>query len=545
MACQDISRAAWSKDAAYFIASLEDMHPEPYWQISRDAFAGEMAGFVKKARRREACENVVEFSRIISLIGDGHISLSSSSVAGYDRKHAFPLAFYHFSDGLFILAAHKPYGQAAGARVLKIGGVPAGKAYERILAAARGDNKYSRHSIAKFRMQDPYFMNGLGLSNDLDFVELEIERRDGAIETIKVASLSEAEAQTLDWVWARPLVGGDGPVAFRDRIEEQPGRPTGIDYRDYPNEYWFSYIENLDALYVKINSMRNRQDLSLAEFTKHVFQRLDESKAQRLVIDISRNGGGNAQLTVPFLHEVIKRDHINQRGRLFTITGRNTFSAAQVFAGFLRFHTNTMFVGEPTGGNLFHYGEARPIELPNSKLTIRISTNKYQNAWPHDREKRDPIYPELFTEFSSEDHFESRDLPMQAIRNFVDDPWDTLMATLEPLIRADDFAAARPTYRQYKLDHPDRFGQTSEGDMNRLGYSLLSEGKSEAAIVAFELNTETYPHSANAWDSLGEAYLGAERYEDAIRSYERSLALNTENDNARRMIDRIKENTSG
>jgi cytochrome c-type biogenesis protein CcmH/NrfG len=48
----------------------------------------------------------------------------------------------------------------------------------------------------------------------------------------------------------------------------------------------------------------------------------------------------------------------------------------------------------------------------------------------------------------------------------------------------------------------------------------------------FELNVAAYPRSANAHDSLGEAYLRAGRRAEAIRSYRRSVALDPGNRNA-------------
>jgi len=46
----------------------------------------------------------------------------------------------------------------------------------------------------------------------------------------------------------------------------------------------------------------------------------------------------------------------------------------------------------------------------------------------------------------------------------------------------------------------------SEVNMNGLGYRLLKTDRKAAAIKIFQLNVEAYPHSANAYDSLGEAY---------------------------------------
>lgn len=79
-----------------------------------------------------------------------------------------------------------------------------------------------------------------------------------------------------------------------------------------------------------------------------------------------------------------------------------------------------------------------------------------------------------------------------------------------------------------------------ESELNRLGYDLLSDSKLAAAVKVFKIYTEVYPNSANAYDSLGEAYMKIGDNLAAITSYEKSIALNPENDNAREVLKELK-----
>jgi tetratricopeptide (TPR) repeat protein len=65
-----------------------------------------------------------------------------------------------------------------------------------------------------------------------------------------------------------------------------------------------------------------------------------------------------------------------------------------------------------------------------------------------------------------------------------------------------------------------------EPDLNAYGYQLLGENKMEEAIKIFVTTTDRYPNSANAWDSLGEAYATKGDKENAIKSFKKSLSLN-------------------
>jgi CubicO group peptidase (beta-lactamase class C family) len=79
-----------------------------------------------------------------------------------------------------------------------------------------------------------------------------------------------------------------------------------------------------------------------------------------------------------------------------------------------------------------------------------------------------------------------------------------------------------------------------ELEVNAVGYLLLQSRKAEQALDVFKLNTSVFPDAFNTWDSLGEAHMVLGHDDEAIRAYERSLALNPDNTNAKTMIARIR-----
>lgn len=87
-------------------------------------------------------------------------------------------------------------------------------------------------------------------------------------------------------------------------------------------------------------------------------------------------------------------------------------------------------------------------------------------------------------------------------------------------------------------EYPDMF---DEGDINSLGYTLLSRDAVDEAIAVFERNTIDYPESSNVWDSLGEALREAGRLEESIENYEKSIALDPSNENAKRFVREMRE----
>ncbi|WP_268034746.1 alpha/beta hydrolase-fold protein [Algoriphagus sp. PAP.12] len=81
--------------------------------------------------------------------------------------------------------------------------------------------------------------------------------------------------------------------------------------------------------------------------------------------------------------------------------------------------------------------------------------------------------------------------------------------------------------------------------VNRIGYTFLqsrNDVEKAKAVDFFILNTEYYPNSYNAFDSLGEAYEMLGNFSKAIENYQKSLALNPDNEHAANRISNLKEN---
>ena len=80
----------------------------------------------------------------------------------------------------------------------------------------------------------------------------------------------------------------------------------------------------------------------------------------------------------------------------------------------------------------------------------------------------------------------------------------------------------------------------SESQINAIGYALLERGKIPDAVRVFERNMQRFPASANAFDSLGEAYAAEGDREKAIANYQRSLDLNPKNTNAAEWLEKLR-----
>jgi tetratricopeptide (TPR) repeat protein len=64
----------------------------------------------------------------------------------------------------------------------------------------------------------------------------------------------------------------------------------------------------------------------------------------------------------------------------------------------------------------------------------------------------------------------------------------------------------------------------TEAELNAHGYQLIGENRFDEAIKIMAINTQRNPESANAWDSLGEAYALKGDKANAIAHFKKALS---------------------
>jgi len=93
-------------------------------------------------------------------------------------------------------------------------------------------------------------------------------------------------------------------------------------------------------------------------------------------------------------------------------------------------------------------------------------------------------------------------------------------------IKAKDIQAGVDEYnRLRKLYYGKGTFNFDENALIKLGYKLMGEKAVQDALVIFKLNTEMNPVSANAFDSMGDAYVALGDYKSAVESAEKCIHL--------------------
>ena len=365
----------WEEDLAAAQEALRDKHPSPFDHLSPEEMEAEFDQLAKRLPELDHREVIVDLARIVARVEDGHTRLTLPLAPGLDfmqghseterpslpemEFHQYPLRIGLDHQGIWIQATSGVNQQLLGGRLIAIDGHSAKEVVELVSPTIQRDNEMQVMQHLPMHLVLAELLHARGVTDNAERATFTIEARDGTVEKIELAKVPEDAA--LDWVTAGPRTGDSTPLA-QQRNEEN---------------FWFTYLEPQHLFYLQFNTVYDTDDETIRQFSERLSAVLDKHSESALIIDLRQNRGGNQSLSLPLLHAVIGSPQ-NRAGRLFTIAGRTTFSAAMTFSLQLEKHTQTLFVGEPTGSKPNHYGDSRKTLLPNSNVTLRISSLYWQ-----------------------------------------------------------------------------------------------------------------------------------------------------------------------
>jgi tetratricopeptide (TPR) repeat protein len=166
-------------------------------------------------------------------------------------------------------------------------------------------------------------------------------------------------------------------------------------------------------------------------------------------------------------------------------------------------------------------------------MPVRISRFRWAARWPWD--DRPWIAPHLPAPPSVAALAGHHDPAMGAIDASVSA--GPIEARLETALLAGRYDEARTIYAADRARFPDRWGQTRIGAMRAFAERLFQAGHTAAALEMARIQTETYPESAAVWTTLGIGYLLSGDRAQAIRQFQKSLAVDPDHEPAKRWLE--------
>lgn len=510
-----IEAEKWREDLRFMAQEMPKRHKDLFHRITREQFETAIKNLDGRIPQLARNQIIVEMMRIVAMVNDGHTNLYPTR----DPKVGFrvlPIKLYFFKDGLFVRAAKKEHAALVGARVVKIGDLSVDQAYSKVRDLIGRDNEMDALFFAPHLLVMPEILQALGMSSDMESTRLTIEKN-GKQQTVELRQFGPAEmmAGDTDMTWTAK----DGWIDMRDEAIS----PTSLWLKDPSNKFWFGMLPDKKTLYLQLNQVNNKDDETLAEFSKRLATFIESNEVEKLVLDLRLNRGGNGTLLPPLVTALVK-SKINKPGQFFTIIGRSTFSAAQFLVNNLERYTDTIFVGEPSGSKGNIYGDSRRIYMPNSGITVRTSVYYWQDWHPLDT--REWTAPHLSAELSAEEYRINTDSVLKMIASYV--PQKSISNLLKEAFDKNDTALVKERFRQYRLQPINKYRYLQD-ELFTLTDSLLKEKKTDYAIEVLKMNAEANPQSIFAYMALGDIYAYKGEKLLARQAYEKALEMDPRN----------------
>ncbi|MCM1988426.1 hypothetical protein [Oceanirhabdus seepicola] len=373
--------AKWLADIEFISKQLPKNHKNLFFKVEEEEFLANVKSIKEKIPTLTDDEMIVEVSRLIASIGDSHTSFV------FNSEESYPLKFYYFNDGIYLLDSVPEYSEYIGFKLKGING----KSVEAIIELFRPiipheNESWFKRKFAKYIILTE-FLNGLKIT-DSETVKFIFMDKNGNEESVEV--------KPSQW----GLQNGSA-----DKSEKM------LYLKNSEKNYWYEFLEEEKLLYFQYNVCYNMKGKSFSDFNNELFDFIDNNSINKFVIDLRNNGGGSALILDPFFAELKKRKSLDHHEKLFVIVGRNTFSSA--IQNTLKFEneTNATFIGEPTGAKPNHYGEVQRLKLSNTNTETSYSTQYFEPL----SEDIDSFVPDIIVEPNADDYFNNIDSVMVRI----------------------------------------------------------------------------------------------------------------------------------
>lgn len=347
------SKEKWREDLKFLSEELPKSHKNAFHLIAREQFEKKAADLDAKIPTLSDDEIAWEMAALVSRIGDGHTGLEVAS--SYLK---IPMQLYWFGKELRVIRVSGDLPRLNGARLVGVGGVPVEKIYEQSRNyIPQGESEQFVLNSSTYLYTYPVFLKIIGAAKDNYKAVYEFIDVKGKKFHQELIGVSQGEKIA----WIRPFKAA--PLYLQKEDESLT----------------FTYLKDAQTVYVNFRWYPRRA--AFAKFSRELFDFIDKNPVEKLVIDMRHNGGGDFTRGRDYLVKQIKeRKKFLERGHLFVIAGRITFSAGMSNTADFKKDLGAFLVGEPTGARPNGYQEGRGISLPNSHLWLGYSIEFYKFA---------------------------------------------------------------------------------------------------------------------------------------------------------------------
>ncbi|NOT33222.1 MAG: hypothetical protein HOP12_03530 [Candidatus Eisenbacteria bacterium] len=522
----------WREEVRAITQRVRHQHPRPFAFSSEAAFDSSARAIEARIATSDDARLAVECMRMVAALGDAHTQvIGTLPPLGFTT--VLPIVMRPFEDGLYVTAAGPEYAAWVGSKVTRIGELATDDALARVASATSADNRYTQLDRAPLFLMMPALLQALGVVPDRDRVSLEIERAPGKRERIVVIGGPPPEGFPFAFLETEPPI----PAAWTSARRVTANALPRCDQRP-ESAWWFEVLPDSRAVYLRLRRIEPISgDLAYFELYRRLFAVLDSLKPSALIVDLRHDHGGNNTILDPLIRGIIARPWLDRQGALFALIDRGTFSAAMNAAVFLDERTRALFIGEPTGGRVNHYGDAPERDTPNFGMMLQVSTVPWTSRFPND--DRAWIAPEHAVPSTFADWREAKDRALDSALEALRE------GALSPRVLASakrsGTEAAQATFEAWRAAHPSPWETDPHGDLAGYCADLIEAGEWRDAAVLGEVMVALDPRSSISWRLLGEAAAANGNRARAVECLKKTLEINPRAQVAAMMLRRLGE----
>jgi hypothetical protein len=379
--------AGWRSDLQVLLREARRVHAGPTKPAHRPGFQQAVTALSRRVPGVTDERLVAEVQRVMAMLGDGHSLVYMMSTPRVSLT-MLPVDLYWFAEGVYVIGGVGEGATLIGNRVVRIGGRPVEDLLREIEPYVSRDNAMAVRVFGPVYLTYPTFLGALGVRS-ADGVEFMLSDSRGRARTVTLRA---------------------GPARRHPRKLNPPARasvPPPMYMENFRAPFWMRRLPEHQAVYFQFNQVMDGDRETLAQFARRLADTLSTPATRNVIVDVRLNNGGNNGLLRPLIETLVGFERAREGNRIFVLTSRGTFSAAQNFITRLERAAHPVFAGERSMSSPNFTGEDNEVVLPYSGLRLSISNNYWQDSDPKDN--RPWIEPRIPVSFSAAAYFANED----------------------------------------------------------------------------------------------------------------------------------------
>ncbi len=380
----------WYKDLLFLANVLTQFYPQ------RPGLEQAVVNLAAKLPYLNAQETVVAFMQLVKQFSDERMTVTWDDV-GYGFENTYPFRLTWFDEGLYVTETTTDHVTLLTLRLARINhtdGLTALQAIETLIPTQ------ALPTLAPVYLTNPGVLYGLHLAPAITYGNFLLKDAEGNPLPRSLNPISTQQLSAKPW------------VSMPERFFPAP-LPRAANY-------WFTYVQSGQALYVQYNRAATLKGLDFDDFVTDLLATARQRVVRQLVIDLRNNSGGDKTLNEILFAGIYRYITQNPNVPLFIIVGPETMGATEQLVTQLQRYTRAILVSAPPPSMSPRSSATARMRLPHSKLDLWYTEKKPQTA-------SDPLAPDLVLFPKATGYLNERDPLLEAIMAITStDPIDSV-----------------------------------------------------------------------------------------------------------------------